>query len=68
MAKELRIGLVGYGFMGRTHTNGYKRVNDFSRNWNTVPFCRLFAGELNRRRKNLQNSGSSSHMKPNGKN
>jgi len=27
--KELRIGLVGYGFMGRTHTNGYKRVNDF---------------------------------------
>ncbi len=29
MAKELRIGLVGYGFMGRTHSNGYKRVNDF---------------------------------------
>ncbi len=27
--KELRIGLVGYGFMGRTHTNGYKRVGDF---------------------------------------
>jgi len=26
---ELRIGLVGYGFMGRTHSNGYKRVNDF---------------------------------------
>lgn len=29
MAKDLRIGLVGYGFMGRTHSNGYKRVNDF---------------------------------------
>ena len=27
--KELRIGLIGYGFMGRTHTNAYKRVNDF---------------------------------------
>lgn len=27
--KELRIGLVGYGFMGRTHTNGYKRIGDF---------------------------------------
>lgn len=25
----LNIGLIGYGFMGRTHTNGYKRVNDF---------------------------------------
>ena len=27
--KELRIGLIGCGFMGRTHTNGYKRVSDF---------------------------------------
>ncbi|MDQ4139733.1 MAG: Gfo/Idh/MocA family oxidoreductase [Bacteroidota bacterium] len=27
--KELRIGLIGGGFMGRTHTNGYKRVSDF---------------------------------------
>lgn len=29
MTKPLRIGMVGYGFMGRTHSNGYKRVNDF---------------------------------------
>ena len=27
--KPLNIGVVGYGFMGRTHSNGYKRVNDF---------------------------------------
>ena len=27
--KELRVGLIGLGFMGRTHTNGYKRVGDF---------------------------------------
>lgn len=27
--KPLNIGLVGYGFMGRTHSNGYKRANDF---------------------------------------
>src|SRR5678809_199563 len=27
--KTLRIGLIGGGFMGRTHTNGYKRVADF---------------------------------------
>lgn len=29
MKKELNVGLVGYGFMGRTHSNAYKRVNDF---------------------------------------
>ncbi|MBM83587.1 MAG: oxidoreductase [Planctomycetaceae bacterium] len=27
--KDLNIGLIGYGFMGRTHSNAYKRVNDF---------------------------------------
>jgi len=27
--KALKIGLIGGGFMGRTHSNGYKRVNDF---------------------------------------
>jgi predicted dehydrogenase len=27
--RPLRIGLVGYGFMGRAHSNAYKRVCDF---------------------------------------
>lgn len=27
--KTIRIGLVGYGFMGRTHSNAYKRLGDF---------------------------------------
>ena len=27
--KQLRIGLIGCGFMGRTHSNGYSRVPNF---------------------------------------
>lgn len=27
--KPLRIGLVGIGFMGRTHSNGYNRADNF---------------------------------------
>ena len=27
--EALRIGLVGYGFMGRTHSNAYRQVNQF---------------------------------------
>lgn len=27
--KQLRIGLIGYGFMGRTHSNAYRKVNNF---------------------------------------
>lgn len=29
MSKPLNIGLVGYGFMGRTHSNAYRKVNQF---------------------------------------
>jgi predicted dehydrogenase len=27
--KKLSIGLVGYGFMGRTHSNAFRKVNNF---------------------------------------
>jgi predicted dehydrogenase len=27
--KNLNIGMIGYGFMGRAHSNGYNRVNNF---------------------------------------
>jgi predicted dehydrogenase len=29
MAKPLNIGMIGYGFMGRTHSNAYCKVNHF---------------------------------------
>ncbi len=29
MAKPLNIGLVGYGFMGRTHSNAFRQVSKF---------------------------------------
>src|SRR6266480_339425 len=27
--KPLNIGMIGYGFMGRAHSNGYRKVNNF---------------------------------------
>lgn len=29
MSKPLNIGMIGYGFMGRAHSNGYNRVSNF---------------------------------------
>jgi predicted dehydrogenase len=29
MSKPLNIGMIGYGFMGRAHSNAYNRVSDF---------------------------------------
>src|SRR5215218_2488860 len=27
--KDLNIGMIGYGFMGRAHSNAYRKVNNF---------------------------------------
>ena len=27
--KQLRVGMIGYGFMGRAHSNAYKQVSHF---------------------------------------
>ncbi len=29
MTKPLRVGMIGYGFMGRAHSNAYRQVNKF---------------------------------------
>ena len=29
MAKSLNIGMIGYGFMGRAHSNAYRKVSNF---------------------------------------
>jgi len=29
MTKQLNVGLIGYGFMGRTHSNAYRKVRNF---------------------------------------
>ena len=29
MAKSLNLGMIGYGFMGRAHSNAYRKVNHF---------------------------------------
>jgi predicted dehydrogenase len=29
MTKQLNVGIIGYGFMGRTHSNAYRKVTNF---------------------------------------
>ncbi len=29
MGKPLNIGMIGYGFMGKAHSNAYRKVNNF---------------------------------------
>ncbi len=41
---KLRVGMVGYGFMGRTHSNAYKRVNDFFPDLDHRPVLKAICG------------------------
>ena len=44
MSQPLNIGLIGYGFMGRAHTNAYKRVSDFFPELQRRPVLRAACG------------------------
>ena len=49
--KSLNIGLVGYGFMGRTHSNAYKRVSDFFPDLGHRPVLKAVCGRTEDRTK-----------------
>ncbi|MCK5863367.1 MAG: Gfo/Idh/MocA family oxidoreductase, partial [Candidatus Hydrogenedentes bacterium] len=49
---ELRIGMIGYGFMGRAHTNAYKRVSDFFPELKYKPVLQAVCG---RNKENAEN-------------
>ena len=64
--KPLNIGLVGYGFMGRTHSNAYKRVNDFF-DVEYRPVLKAVCGRTApRTRRRSPRSGATSRSRPTG--
>ncbi len=47
--KELRIGMIGYGFMARTHTNGYRKVGNFFPELEYQPVLKAVCGRTSER-------------------
>ena len=66
MPKELRVGMIGYGFMGRTHSNAYKRLNDFFPVEHR-PVLEGASAPATRRRRNIsRTTGATSVSRPTG--
>jgi predicted dehydrogenase len=42
---EIRVGIIGFGFMGKTHTYGYKTIPLY---YNNLPFKIRLVGICNR--------------------
>jgi predicted dehydrogenase len=47
--KKLRIGMIGYGFMARTHTNGYRKVGNFFPELEYQPVLKAVCGRTKER-------------------
>jgi predicted dehydrogenase len=52
---ELRIGMAGYGFMARTHTNGYRKVGNFFPDLKYKPVLKAICGRTEERVKAFAN-------------
>ena len=63
--KPLNIGLIGYGFMGRTHSNAYKRVNDFFE-VTYRPVLKAVCGRSPTTPRRSPKSGATSRWRPTG--
>ena len=61
--KPLRIGLVGYGFMGRTHSNAYRQVSQFF-DVDYRPELKAVCGRDQRRSKSSLIAGVTNRLRP----
>ena len=57
--KQIRIGLIGYGFMGRAHSNAYRKVNNFF-DLDYQPVLKAICA------RNADNAAAFSRIDPNG--
>jgi hypothetical protein len=63
--KQLRIGLIGYGFMGRAHSNAYAQVGHFfPSNYDVV--LQAVCGRDEKLQKPSPTNGDTSRSKPTG--
>ena len=66
MTKPLNIGMIGYGFMGRAHSNAYRQVNHFF----DLPYRPVLKAVCARRRRQGQgvrrHSGATNRSRPTG--
>ena len=64
--KKLNIGMVGYGFMGRTHSNAFRKANHFfDLPYEPVLKTRLRA-QCGARRRRSRRSGDTNRSRPTG--
>ena len=65
--KPLRIGLIGYGFMGRTHSNAFRKVPNFFPELKYEPQLAAVCARNKDRAQHLRISGATNQLKPTGK-
>ena len=65
MAKPLNLGMIGYGFMGKAHSNAYCQVNHFF-DLAYRPVLKAVCAAARTKQKASRNSGATNPSKPIG--
>ncbi len=65
MSKPLNIGMIGYGFMGRAHSNAYRTVNNFF-DLEYQPVLKAVCARDEKNAKGSPTSGVTNRLKPIG--
>ena len=65
MAKPLNVGMIGYGFMGRAHSNAYCQVNHFF-DLPYRPVLKAVCAAAPTRSRNSRPAGATSPSRPTG--
>ena len=66
MTKPLNIGMIGYGFMGRAHSNAYRQVNTFLRHRTQARPQGRFVPAMRITPRPSPSSGATNRSKPTG--
>ena len=65
MTKTLNVGMIGYGFMGRAHSNAYRRVTNFSSS-STGRCCKAVRARNAEKVKRSPRTGDTNGSRPTG--
>ena len=55
MSKKLRVGMIGYGFMGKAHSNAYRQAAKFFPDLPYEPELKVFCARNEDRAKHFAN-------------
>ena len=63
MSKKIKVGMIGYGFMGKAHSNAYRQASRFFPDLPYQPELKVFVQEMKKEQNSLLRIGDMIKLK-----